>query len=701
MATAQQVLQAFQALADKGEQDKLPPDLRQAFDGAMKRGLIQDNRGFIAKTVNPRKEDLPELAGSFSSPEEALAAEQKLADPNASIGTDTYGNPIIESSRGRFYVNAPGISLGDVPRAISGAESVAKDVAPYLAAGAATAPAKALVGAAVQGLTGLATESTKQAGNAIAGREVQLSKLATTPLFAIGGDLAGRAAMAVVTPIVSRIIGKRPNFQVVAENGTLTDDAINALDDAGVSPDDFDNLASFELAKLQNQGVLTKEQAERFNFFKNQGLDPTTAQVTRTADDFMAQQELAKRSTDVRTALESQEAALSEAFDTRIRGAGGTLDSSGSPISDAVLNKAATLDSEIGRLYQEARASLPGDRNIRLGKFHDTLRAKGPSNQASGGIISSIRGYLKDAGLQGGTTTTVGASGAPVRVSTATPVGVQQAENLRIELNRLYGNANKEGRAIIRSLKDAIDEDVLKVAGTDYFEQARAAKTAFESGLRPQLLSKFDTNEASLVRDILDNSIRGDEVFNQVALSRSWKPSDVKELKSYLTTGSPAQLEAGAAAWSDLRAQTIQWIKNQAFKGPVDSAGNQAMSRAGLESAISRIGRPRLSVILSKEEAGFIDDMLKLAKLREPVRGTAMGRGPSAQAIKALEDKISGYPLIGGLWNAIKTGRQTSAALNPTAKTVEAVSAPATVPLRKELFTGPGAAAGASLNNGR
>jgi len=462
-------------------------------------------------------------------------------------------------------------------------------------------------------------------------------------------------------------------------------------------------MASFELAKLQREGVLTKEQAERYNFLKRvlPGSEPTRAQVTRSADDFQSQQELAKRSTTVRTALEQQEGELAQSFDSAVSNAGGT--SAGSPIADAVLSKATALDNQISSLYKEARAALPPDKNIQLGKFNDLLRSKGPANQATNGLISSIRGYMKEAGLQGGSTTTLGADALPKRVSTGTPLSVGQAEGLRIELNRLYSNTNREGRAIIRQLKDAIDEDVLSVAGKDFFEQARAAKSSFESGLRPESLSKFDTNEQSLVRDILDNSIRGEDVFQNVALSKSWKTSDVKELKNYLTSGSNAQLETGANAWANLRAETIQWMKEQAFKGPVDASGNQAMSRAGLESAMRKIGRPRLEVILSPQEVNFIDDMLRVSRMREPVRGTVLGKGPSAQAIEALESKLNRFPLVGDLWQSIKLSKQADAMVNPAAKTVQRVQAPELDIPAGVLpgLSGVGGAAGASAGSGR
>jgi len=40
---------------------------------------------------------------------------------------------------------------------------------------------------------------------------------------------------------------------------------------------------------------------------------------------------------------------------------------------------------------------------------------------------------------------------------------------------------------------------------------------------------------------------------------------------------------------------------------------------------------------------------VNVSKLREPVRGTALGKGPSAQAIQSLENRARGLPLVGGL----------------------------------------------------
>lgn len=623
--------------------------------------------------INPPREGFREYVGG-GSPESVLASEIQLGDKNAYLSADEYGNPTIVTERGTFYPNRPGISVADVTGFLSGVERTAQDVAPYLAGGVATAPLRAATQTLAQGGIGLAQEAIKQTGNAIEGKQVDWSRLATTPLFAMAGDAAGRLAYRVAAPAIARIIGSQPAIRVVNSDGTLSDDAVRMLRAAGSTPDDFAKAAASEADSLKRTGVLTQEQAERFNFFKEMGLEPTTAQVTRSADDFRVQQDLAARSSGVRSALENQEAQLTQAFDTRIMGTGGAT--TGSPISDAVIGKATALDAEISSLYNEARQAAPGAKNVRLESMVETLRRRAPDNEFTGGLIRSIRGDLVERGVMNN------------RFQVTGKIDVDTAETIRQVLNSNFNSTNAKGRMIIRELKERLDDDVLAIAGQDVFDQARRARADFSAQLRPDKVSKFDINERSLVEDIMDNTIKADDVFDKTVLSNNAKPSDLVQLKRYLTAGSEEQAASGLRAWSSLRAQTLDWVKQNAFNGPVDAAGNQAMSRAGLERALSRIGDDKIKVIFSAEEAKFLDDMLKLAKLREPVRRTALGGGPSAQAIEKLERSIMArLPVVGPFYDFFKAAGMiradqaaTQQILNPASGTVQALTRAAMTP---------------------
>lgn len=622
----------------------------------------------ISSAINPPKENFPEFMGG-GSPEDALAYARQMGDTTASLGTDIYGNPTITTAgRGQQYINRPGLSVNDISGAIRGVERTAQEVAPYLAGGVVTAPLKAGFQTLAQGGIGLAQESIQQAVRAAQGDSVEWSRLATTPIFAMVGDAVGRLAYSVAAPAISKILGSRPTFRIVNPDGTLTDDAVKMLREAGATTDEVSRAMAEETNALKRTGVLTEAQAERFNFMKGMGIEPTAAQITRTASDFQTQQELAKRSGEVRSALEGQEAVIARAFDDRVIGTGGAT--TGSPISDAVVRKATDLDSQISSFYKAAREAAPGAQNVRLNRYAETLRRRAPDNELTGGLIRSIRGDLMERGIIDKNFKVVGL------------VDVDTAETVRQVLNQRYDSTNAFGKKIIRELKEQLDDDVISTAGNDIFRQARAAREDFSAQLRPDKVSKFDINERSFIEDIMDNTIKADDVFDKLILSAQAKPSDLVQLKRYLTTGSSEQIEQGARALNSLRAQTLDWIKSTAFTGPLDENGFQAVTRAGLDRALDKIGAEKLSLIFTQNEVKFLNDMRKLAALREPVRGTALGRGPSAQAIEQLERSIvSRIPVVGQFYDFFKNlgiiradKLATSQTLNPASATMQALT---------------------------
>lgn len=668
----------------------------------------QDDRNFVARYLRPRREDYPEypIAGT---PESQLEAERNpnlrqrsvgdlITGDQLRISQDQYGNDIIITPRGTFYSNKPGPSLNDIPNAGNAIFNTVKEAAPYLAGGAATAAARPAIGVGVQGLTGLATESIDQTGNAAAGKETDLTRLATTPLFAMAGDLAGRAAFAVMRPVMAKLFGSNAPTRIINENGTLTDDAIRALET--VDPAQVDDLAMQELTKMQQQGVLTREQAERYNFFKNQGIEPTRAQVTRSADDFQAQQEAAKTSTSVRSALEGQDAQIANAFDTRIRGTGGNATTSGSPVADAVLNKATQLDTEISNLYRQVEEKLPAGKDIKLNRLLANIQGRAGDDQFTNGLVSSLRGYLKEIGVEGTTTGVINSQGNAARVSTTRGVNVRTAERIRQFLNSQYDSTTPYGRRLIHQLKDSIDADVTTTIGDDLYQSARAAKTNFEAGLRPTSLSKFDTNEKSLVRDILENQIKADDVFDKAVLSKSWKASDLRELKNYLTRGSQEQVQTGVQAWNDLRAESVQWIKDQVFANALDQSGSATMRAGAMRRSLDKIGPDRLSVLFTGEEREFLSTMARLEQLRQPVPGTGIGKGPSAQAIEGVRVELkraaAKLPMVGQLIEILSSQAGARNALSTPIP--DAVRAASTAAARR-MVTPSGGAVGVLSGN--
>jgi hypothetical protein len=280
------------------------------------------------------------------------------------------------------------------------------------------------------------------------------------------------------------------------------------------------------------------------------------------------------------------------------------------------------------------------------------LRAKAPSNEATQGAVKAIVGDLQSRGILDKDMKVLGR------------VGVETAEEARKFMNSLFDPQVPFRNTVIRDFKEALDNDVFRSAGDDVFSQARKSKADFEKGLNKAGVSKFDKRKTNLVRDLLENKVNPDTFVNDVVKSKKYRASDIDQLKRYVSNEFPD-------AWQDLRAETLQTIKDNAFKGAADDAGNKALSRAGLESELKKIGKPKLNIIFEPNEVKFLEDISKVAELREPVRGTVLGKGPSAQAISKLEKTIKDLPVLGSLVDFIDLDASGRAVIKAKPRQIE------------------------------
>lgn len=491
--------------------------------------------------------------------------------------------------------------------------------APFLvpgmgAAGITGAKARA---AAVAGLGAL------EAGLAARGEQRGLEEQFTAA--GVGGAVAGAADILLPRiaraggQIIRRVLRKAPEGAVIDRAGRPSAEFKRALDELGMTIDD---VAAQERAALAGQ-VIDPEQAARREFLEAQGLKPTRAQITRTAADFAEQQEAAKTSGLVREQLMEQNAYLTSRFDNTVLESAGAAERGGASVFDAITDKASDLDQRIADLYSEARARARTPESVDPTAIVSAVRAAKGDDKATKGAISSIAGDLRNKGI-------IDAKGKILK-----NISIDEAENIRIGMNRLYDAQEPFRNIKLRDLKDAVDESVFKSAGEDVFEQARAAKRAFEGELNTAKLSKFDARGKNVVRDILENKIAPDELTDKMVFSKVTRPEDLNKLKSYLST-----TEAGKQAFDDMRAEALTKIKEATFRGPLDENNLANMSRAGLQSTLSKIGKKKMDVLFNKEEQKFLNNMLQVAKLREPTPGQALGRGPSAAAIARATNEI-------------------------------------------------------------
>jgi len=433
----------------------------------------------------------------------------------------------------------------------------------------------------------------------------------------------------VAIPLVRKYFGN--NARALDDAGNPTPELNQAMQREGVTLDDLANSADPQAAEA---GALTPgraaRNAQRSQAFENFGITPTEAQRTRDKDLFIAQQDRYKQGGPVTEALEGQEQIISNRMAGAVRDTGGVAQNAVVTPIDIITNKSIRLDNEISDLYKAARESAPDAKNVKFNRAAQVLRQYAPDNELSGGVISSLRGTLEQ-------------SGALTGFNPSGRVSVDSAEKIRQKANQIFASTNDQGKAIIRQFKDALDEDVGAAVGQDWFGQARAAKAKFEQGLNREKFNKFDERNVNIVRDILNNKFKSDDIQQGVLVraGSKYKAQDLAELKRYLESGSPEDIQQGTQAWNDIRASAMQQIKDTAFSGPTTEIGTQQLSRAKLDQALKQIGRQKFNVLFTPKEQKFLYDLAELARYKEPPSGTFMGSGPSAPAIQQLESRFA------------------------------------------------------------
>ena len=523
---------------------------------------------------------------------------------------------------------------------------IAGEAAPFLLPGGAVAKFATIPGRVAAATALGATESAILSEGKGASGEDSLKSAG------VGGVIAG--TLEATLPIVGKIggklfrkiTGKNPASPLINSNGQPTKEFTEALDKAGMSFDDV-NLEASRL--LETGNIDDAVQLARKQFLEEQGLTPTRAQVTGDKTQFQTQQELGKTSGKVSRALEGQEEVLANKFENALTSTGGSASASNSSTIDFIADRSIDLDKNISDAYKAAREFAPKAKIIKPTGFIEEVRSIAGSDRATGGLVSASRDILKSKGVIGKGFKKPGA------------INAEAAEEIRKDLNSLYDSLTPFGKKKLSDFKNAIDKDVSNAVGSDIFAEARKGKAKFEKDLNRAKVNKFDKRNKSLVRDILENKVNPDRFFNDAILSKSIRSDDVQQLKSFLhLDGSPD----GAKAWNDVRAEAMSFIKDNAIK---EVGGDPALSRAGLEKGLKSLGREKMMILFTKEERKFLSDMLKTSKLREPKRGTALGKGPSAQGMKNIAKAIDRIPLINlvfsGALEMVQTGVANRAAL--------------------------------------
>lgn len=222
------------------------------------------------------------------------------------------------------------------------------------------------------------------------------------------------------------------------------------------------------------------------------------------------------------------------------------------------------------------------------------------------------------------------------------PSTVRQMEDLRKELT---GSAKWDDRVGVREetiIKRLIDAQTEPVAGPLY-QKARALRAAQARKYENRaIVARLITNRKGMD----DPRVAVDQVFRASVLNGS--PEEITFLKRVLNTSG----EQGQQAWKDLKAATVQHIRNEATKGMgMDSADNPLVSPAKLHQVVNSLDKNgRLDIMLGKKNADVIRDLNDVVRYVNTVPpGTLINNSGTAGTILAAMGEAGTMGALTGL----------------------------------------------------
>lgn len=201
----------------------------------------------------------------------------------------------------------------------------------------------------------------------------------------------------------------------------------------------------------------------------------------------------------------------------------------------------------------------------------------------------------------------------------------------------------------------AIDQST-EGAGGKLYKEARKAR-------RDQAM---EFEETGAIARLVENKSRTDRA---TAVEDTWRKTvisgsiqDLRNVKrSLLTGGDRATRSAGKRAWRDIKAQTIQHIKDEATKSVAfNERGQPNVTPAAMKRAIDSIGRDKLDEIFGGGTARQIDRLLEATRTVKtvPPAGHA-GSSTMSNILSFLERGLGRVPLVGDVaTGAVRAGVQ-------------------------------------------
>lgn len=477
--------------------------------------------------------------------------------------------------------------------------------------------------------------------------------------------------------VIKRAIGNKT--KVFNEKGEFTDDAVNKLNDLfSKNPDEATKLQSQIQKNLVDDGVLTAEQAKRFNLFSKRAVPPTRANITQNVDDFRTQQSLLKEQGPLGEVVAQQDdqlIKLAQDGAENLAPTAGDLPTTNSRVFQVVDDVVSRVDDEVGKAYRVAEQQAAGLPQIKLNSLAKAISDNRGNDRVTGGVVKAAKQSLKNKGLiKAGEKINTDKRSSRVTGDQLKKLTVKEAESIRKELNSLFDSVTPQGKRLIRELKNAIDDDVAKVVGDDVFAPAREAKISFQKLIERQSRNKFDKTKGGFLEDVIDNKIPEEKIVDRLIGGRD---DDLVKFKQFLTKDSGSE---GVQAWNDVKAQVLRnFIDKATSTQGKTQTGSQVFNGRLFKNEVNKLKRTKkFNELFNLDERDLINDIIEIGKLRIPQGNVQQGLGPTEVAVSEMKKELlKQVPGIGtkavAISDALSKSKATKKAINVASETSQKI----------------------------
>jgi hypothetical protein len=430
-------------------------------------------------------------------------------------------------------------------------------------------------------------------------------------------------------PIIERIAGNTPQERAQNYVGSRTSlvwdrlsrDFQRRLEEVAATGS---NLEKLDATAIDRQGLLASLDRPISN--------ATRGQLTRDPPQQRTEQLLkaTEKGAELKVRDLEQNAAILENLDILQGRTGGKATgdvATGQSVQGALRERLASEKANVKKLYEDAEKAGELEAPVNIDPLVEYLKNHDDPTQV-GYAMTKLKalGAIKDEANGG------------ISVSQNVPLTLKQLEGIRKAANAAGKNGGTPAH-YAGELKAVIDK-MTEGAGGDAYKAARSARKAVGDEFQRQ---------GAVARLVEQRGMSHDRA---TALEDTWhktvKEGSLEELKT--VRASLEKSPRGQQAWADLKAATVDYIKNRSTGGKLGLKNETDASHVtwgAMKRAVDEIGPEKLREIFGADDAKKIETIVDAVQILKTEAPSGVKGSPTMDKLMTALDKIGKVPGLG------------------------------------------------------